>query len=73
MITEDNTPLFDKYIVIRMDGDPYDKHINCRYFVLDVYHDEDAREALRYYADLISQTRPNLSTDLRSLLDEFSS
>ena len=65
--------LMNKYVIIRTDGDPTGKHAVCNYFVLDIDHDEDARDALSFYADMVQIKRPNLSADLRRLLDELSS
>lgn len=56
-------PLGEKYLVQRRD-DPDGKHDRCRFFVLDPQHDEHARTALAFYADLVRATNPQLADDL---------
>jgi len=60
--------LYNKYdIVHRADGssEPGGKHSGCRYFVLDLTHDEFARPALLAYADACEARFPLLAADLR--------
>lgn len=56
--------LYDKYRVERKDGDPEDKHYECRYFVLDMTHDRYARIALLAYAGACEDEYPLLAKDL---------
>jgi len=53
---------------VRKISDPEGKHIDCKYFVLDVQHDPIAREALAQYAQV---ARANGLTALASDLDEW--
>lgn len=66
----DTRPLHDKYRVQRVDGTdwPGGKHHGCRYFVLDVDHDEHAKAALHAYAHACRKLRPNLADDLLRLI-----
>jgi len=59
--------LFRKFDVRRVDGSdqPGGKHHGCRYFVLDVDHDQFAAAALTAYAAACQQTHPELARDLR--------
>ena len=59
--------LFRKFIVQRVDGSdaPGGKHHGCRYFVLDVDHDQHAIAALTAYATACEETHPELARDLR--------
>lgn len=59
--------LYRKYEVTRTDGssDPGGKHHNCRYFVLDLDHDDYASAALIAYADACENEYPALAADLR--------
>lgn len=59
--------LFRKFDVRRVDGSdaPGGKHHGCRYFVLDVDHDQHARAALSAYAGACETTHPDLARDLR--------
>ncbi len=64
--------LYDKYKLIwRADGQsgPGQKHDGCRYFVLDLTHDDHAQAALAAYADSCEADYPNLAADLRSALE----
>lgn len=59
--------LFHKFLVKRLDGkdQPGAKHEGCDYFVIDVTHDEYAKEALRAYAAACEQKYPGLSAGMR--------
>lgn len=59
--------LFRKFDVRRVDGSdaPGGKHHGCRYFVLDVDHDQHAVDALIAYANSCEKTHPELARDLR--------
>ncbi|HMM95351.1 hypothetical protein [Phycicoccus sp.] len=46
-----NRGLYGKYLVQRADGDPAQKHTDCRYFVLDPEHDPAALAALSAYIE----------------------
>jgi len=58
--------LYKKYDVRRADGssEPGGKHETCRYFVLDLVHDEFARPALEAYAKACREKYPALAADL---------
>lgn len=60
--------LFRKFDVRRVDGSdlPGGKHHGCRYFVLDVDHDQHAHAALTAYAAACESSHPELAADLRS-------
>lgn len=60
--------LFRKFDVRRVDGSdqPGGKHHGCRYFVLDVDHDQHAHDALTAYAAACESSHPELAADLRS-------
>ena len=63
-------PLFNKFIVDRVDGameDPDSKHFgnNCWLFVLDISHDRYAPVAIAAYADACEATHPILAQALR--------
>lgn len=59
--------LYEKFRVERTDGAsaPGGKHENCRYFVLDMDHDQFARVAIAAYAAACQDKYPNLARDLR--------
>ncbi len=59
--------LYHKFIVSRTDGRDGngDKHPDCRYFVLDLDHDDYALIALSAYADACEGTHPNLAFELQ--------
>lgn len=59
--------LYGKYRVERRE-DPTGKHDACSYFVLDLHHDEHARNALASYADSCESDYPLLAADLRRML-----
>ncbi len=58
--------LFQKFEVRRVDDSdsPGGKHFGCRYFVIDMDHDEFAPNALRHYAQDCKATHPTLAADL---------
>ena len=57
---ETDRGLHDKYIVKRIDGKK-----RGPYFVLDIYHDPNAEEALYAYADACEAKYPQLAWELR--------
>lgn len=59
--------LYGKFYVRRVDGtdQPGGKHHGCRYFVLDVDHDQFAPAALDAYAAKCEHKYPELARDLR--------
>jgi hypothetical protein len=65
----DERGFYDKFEVKRTDGTDQEggKHAGCRYLVLDLTHDEDARAAAKMYASRVVHSRPRLSADLRAL------
>lgn len=52
-------------------NDPEGKHNDCRYFVLDPQHDIYALQALKFYANIVSKTEPQLSKDLEQWTDSL--
>lgn len=62
--------LYDKFYVKRTDGksEPGQKHENCKYFVLDLTHDEYARVALEVYANACRKEFKLLAEDLDRIL-----
>ena len=60
--------VFRKFDVRRVDGSdqPGGKHFGCEYFVLDMAHDQYAKDAIRAYAEACKATYPTLSSDLLS-------
>lgn len=66
--------LIEKFIVTRVDGKSAEgeKHHKCRYFVLDLDHDEFSAIALRAYALRCSAKYPKLAHDLFTVADEIS-
>jgi len=64
--------LYDKFIVLRVDrrDAPGEKHHKCRYFVLDVDHDEYALPALKAYAKACKEEYPQLTQDLLQIVAE---
>lgn len=55
--------LESRYFVKKIE-DPEGKHDDCRYFVLDPQHDENAWDALEQYAWNVRESNPELSADL---------
>jgi hypothetical protein len=60
--------LYRKFTVTRTDGDRDGKHRRCKYFVLDLTHDQFAAAALRAYATACSKEFPELALDLNALV-----
>ena len=58
--------IYRKFHVTR--HDPYQKHANCFYFVLDTDHDEYSVPALEAYAVACKEKFPALATDLQALI-----
>jgi hypothetical protein len=60
--------MFRKFDVRRVDGNdqPGDKHYGCRYYVLDLTHDQHAPVAMRAYATACASTHPNLAADIEA-------
>lgn len=58
--------LYQKFNVSRRDGGSSrgKKHHGCRYFVIDVEHDQFAKLALRAYADAAAASHPQLAADM---------
>lgn len=58
--------IFRKFEVRRMDGSdqPGGKHYGCRYYVLDLDHDQHAPAAMRAYAAACASTHPELAADI---------
>lgn len=65
-----NRGLYRKFEVTRTDGssEPGKKHHRCRYFVLDVDHDQFSGAALKAYADACREKFPKLAKDIDRLL-----
>lgn len=63
---DNNRGLYRKFKVTRTDGKsaPGKKHERCRYYVLDLDHDEFARAALQAYGLACKAKFPQLSEDL---------
>ncbi len=61
--------IYRKFKVERTDGKsaPGEKHHGCRYFVIDIDHDEHADAALLAYADACEAEYPKLADDLRNI------
>lgn len=64
--------MFRKFIVRRADGSdaPGGKHYGCRYFVLDLDHDQHAPAAMRAYAAACKSTHPLLSAEIEAEFGE---
>lgn len=58
--------IYKKFHVRRL-SDIDRKHLGCRYFVLDLDHDEHAIPALSAYAESCSDEYPLLSRDLEQI------
>ncbi len=61
--------IYQKFRVERTDGKSAagEKHCDCRYFVIDIEHDEYADAALLAYADECEAEYPDLAEDLRNM------
>jgi hypothetical protein len=57
--------LYDKYVIIRIDGSP--KHKGCKLFALDLDHDPAGVAAAMLYAKLVEGKKPGLAKDLRAV------
>lgn len=68
--TEQAQGLGQRYTVRRVDGrdGPGEKHDGCDYFVLDLTHDEMARQAFLHYARLVRRDQPELWADAITLM-----
>lgn len=62
--------LYKKFDVVRTDGKsaPGEKHHDCRYFVLDMDHDQYAIVALAAYREACAARFPKLADDIARLL-----
>lgn len=60
--------LYQKFLVNRVDGSDSvgGKHEGCRYFVLDITHDEHAPAAMQAYANSCKNTHPELAADIEA-------
>lgn len=60
--------LFRKFNVSRVDGSDVHggKHYGCRYYVLDLTHDQHAPAAMRAYAAACRATHPKLAADIEA-------
>ena len=58
--------LYEKFLIERTDGrsDLGEKHYGCKYFVLDLTHDQHAIPALNAYAESCATEYPALAADL---------
>ena len=65
-----NKGLYNKFKVERTDGQsaPGKKHARCRYFVIDVDHDQFSPVALQAYASACREQFPKLAADIDRLL-----
>ncbi len=61
--------LYGKYRVSRL-HDPTKKHVDCRYFVLDLIHDKHAGAALHAYARACEVEYRALADDLREAVQD---
>ena len=69
-IADTKAGLYQKYHVTRTDGSsaPGGKHEKCRYFVLDLVHDEEyARAAIDAYIKACQTKYPALAGDLEHI------
>lgn len=64
--------LYEKFEVKRLDGqsEPGQKHENCRYFALDLDHDQFAWYAIAAYRLVCRNALPALADDLQKQLEE---
>lgn len=72
MTNDEDRGLYEKYEVRRVDGssEPGGKHWRCRYYVLDVDHDQFAIDALLAYAMACEEKFPRLAEDLFKIAKE---
>ena len=61
--------IYRKFAVERTDGSSKfgGKHEHCKYFVLDLTHDQFAAAALRAYATACAKKFPKLALDLQAI------
>ncbi len=61
--------LYLKFTVTRTDGSDRNggRHVHCKYFVLDLTHDQFARIALKAYARACRSLFPHLAFDLDAI------
>lgn len=64
-----NKGLYNKYIVLKMDGSPIDK--NADYFVLRLDTDPIARTAAIVYAQNIEGYNRDLANDLKNRVSSY--
>jgi hypothetical protein len=64
--------IYDKFVVTRRDGKSKrgQKHFGCRYFVLDIDHDQHAIAALGSYMNSCAEEYPLLAADLLRIIKE---
>ena len=65
-----NTGLYRKFNVTRV-SDPDGKHVDCKYFVIDLNHDKYAVPALRAYAQACYSDLPELAIDLLRTIERI--
>jgi hypothetical protein len=70
MMGDPTKGLYEKFTVTRTDGKSAagEKHAGCRYFVLDIDHDEHATPALHAYAESCAEKYPLLADDLFDII-----
>ena len=68
---DNNVGIYDKFTVTRNDGSSVQggKHYLCKYFVLDLIHDANAKIALLAYAGACEDDYPELSKDILKLCE----
>jgi hypothetical protein len=68
-MADKNRGIYRKFEVVRTDGRsaPGEKHHGCRYFVIDVDHDEFAKAAIEAYAKACKKKYPALAKDLNNM------
>ena len=69
MKTDKERGLYQKYIVIRADGDPKGIHEEDSYFVLNLETDKFAIHALKAYILACREEYPLLAKDLETIVD----
>lgn len=66
-MSDEERGLYRKYRVVRL-NDPSGKHDDCPFFVLDIRHDQHARNALCAYANSCRVAFPELAANLHAML-----
>jgi hypothetical protein len=61
--------LYPKFAVKRLTKSK--KHKGCRFFVLDLDHDQFAKEAMKAYAKACTKDYPLLATDLVRVINDI--